>query len=401
MAVIADQAPFPPRNGVTIPVAGYIDIIRRDYEVDLIILADAKEKLDALQLAACRAKCDSVLIIRRRRQPRIRTAMLEFFGIAPAFAQYEYDDNITAVGDLPLPDVIIASPIGCLAAVEQRYGKGIPVIAAISDTYTSLLRHQASIEWRDKRLLRSLWNLLRARNMRRLEGRVLEGASAVIVQTDRDMSWVRTLRPSSIHAKTIVLSNGVSQNLIATMHERIRPRRILFITSEFTPHYARTMRSILAKVWPSIKRRIGDAEFHIIGRDINRYSDISQIIHADPQIIYRRYVPDLVDVYATIRVAVVKIDKCYGFMNKVAEALAQGIPVVGDPAAFNGLEDALRVGAGFAAEDDAEMTERIVNLLANDELWWLASHSATNYAKENLSWSNKRSTLISLIERIR
>jgi glycosyltransferase involved in cell wall biosynthesis len=325
---------------------------------------------------------------------------LELFGVAPAFAQYEYDDSISVAGDLPLPDVIIASPIGCLAFVERQYGKGIPVIAAISDTYTSLLRHQASIEWREKRVLRFLWNLLRARNMRRLEGQMLEQASAVIVQTERDRSWVRTLRPPSIHAKTIVLSNGVSRNLIATTHERIRPRRILFITSEFTPHYARTIRSILATVWPSVKQHIADAEFHIIGRDIDRYPDLREIIDADPQIVYRSYVPDLVDVYATIRVAVVKIDKCYGYMNKVAEALAQGIPVVGDPAAFNGLEDALRVGAGFAAERDAEMTERVVNLLTDDEHWCLASDLAKNYAKTNLSWDKKRSTLISLIERI-
>jgi glycosyltransferase involved in cell wall biosynthesis len=131
----------------------------------------------------------------------------------------------------------------------------------------------------------------------------------------------------------------------------------------------------------------------MVGRGLTDYEDLSHRLENDRSLEYVPYVEDLATIYARTRVVVAKIDKSYGFINKVAEALVLGIPVVGDRSAFNGLEAAITAGAGFVADNADDMAARIVELLSDDQAWIAAARAAQDGIGPKLRWEARRAPL--------
>ncbi len=115
------------------------------------------------------------------------------------------------------------------------------------------------------------------------------------------------------------------------------------------------------EIFPLLRARVPAAEFWIVGA--RPTADVRQLAQL-PQVHVTGSVDDIRPYLAHAKAAVAPLRIARGVQNKVLEAMAMGKPVVGTPAAFEGLELAGRYQA-LTAEVPAAFAERCVELLAN------------------------------------
>jgi sugar transferase (PEP-CTERM/EpsH1 system associated) len=122
---------------------------------------------------------------------------------------------------------------------------------------------------------------------------------------------------------------------------------------------ADAVRWFAMEIFPAIRARIPAAEFWIVGtRPLPVVRELARL----PQVRVTGAVDDIRPYLAHSRLAVAPLRIARGVQNKVLEAMAMGRPVVGTPAAFEGLELEDRYRA-LTAEAPADFAARCVEIL--------------------------------------
>lgn len=395
--VCCDDAPFPPRNGVTVPAAAYIRLLQPEHQVDCVALIDGRAEMPTENLDATALEVGHCFPIRRWRSSTVRRVLGEMLFAIPSFHSVSYEAIHGPAPAFEDYDAVIATPIGALGYVLKNAVPGQRIIGAISDTYTSVLSNAGRLPRRHQRM--AGW--LRRRRMAKIERRLLSKCSAVIVQTAKDISWLREIGGDALVQRSYAISNGVAPELLSANVSRDIPRRVvLFASSSFADAlYSSNLRWFLQNVWPELSRAVPDAVLRIAGRGLDTKPDLFHIAQNAPQVEVQGFVEDLAGLYQGVRVLVAPIYKTYGFINKVAEALALGIPVVGDASAFNGLEPSVTAGASSVANSADSFRTQVKDLLLDDRRWLEASAAGQRFADQHLRWESRKMALMEAVTR--
>jgi glycosyltransferase involved in cell wall biosynthesis len=127
------------------------------------------------------------------------------------------------------------------------------------------------------------------------------------------------------------------------------------------------------RIAPLLRRLRPGLVLHVVGADPP--AEVVGLAAAD--LVVHGWVRDLPRVLAQVRVSVAPLRYGAGFKGKVATSLAQGVPVVGTPIAFEGtgLED----GDGVAvARQPADFARALVRVHDDAELWEVLSRRAVD-----------------------
>lgn len=389
--VCCDEPPFPPRNGVTIPCAAYIRLLRAaGHTVDCLVLADVSADAGHEKyLEHTAGEVDSLRVLPRRRSHALARLLGEMVLGRPSFHAWQYPEGMRLPGrSLAEYDVLLATPISALDYPLQQVRSGQRLVAGISDSYTSVLANDL-LKRKDSGL-GLFMRRLRVWRMAGIESRLLARCDAVIVQTARDHEWIRRIGGEPLALRTLPIANGVPDDLLAAPLPETAPPPVMVFVANFTdPLYRRNLAWFYAEVWPVIRRDVPDARLRIAGKGLEVDVALSAMLANDGQVDVLGFVPELLDVYRHARVVLAPIFKSYGYINKVAEAYAAGLPVVGDHSAFNGLLDSLERGCGMAAGTADEFSRALLSYLQNDLIWRQASRAARAYGLSELAWSSR------------
>lgn len=148
-----------------------------------------------------------------------------------------------------------------------------------------------------------------------------------------------------------VVPNGVAMpSNIPVRRPAKQPPRLLFIGGlDWYPN-ADAVHFLLDSIWPIIKARIPDVQIDIIGK--NPSARMRDHASRDPNIRVHGFVDDISRYYAEATVYVCPIRDGGGTKLKVIDALAHRVPLVGWPAACEGLS--LRHGTDALIADTPE-----------------------------------------------
>lgn len=386
--LICDELPFPPRNGVTIPTSSYICMLRQSgHEVDCLALLEREAEDEFLRITV--GEVDRLFVAGRKKQGAFSRLVREMIMGIPSFHSWEYETDISELGLGKGYDVIIASPISVLDVALKAGQSGGRVVAGISDCYASVL--SAAKDAARGHPLRWLVGAIRGKRMAGIEAALLRKCDAIIVQTERDVAWLRQIGGAELEARAFAISNGVSRELVDPKPEAGLPGPVLLFVANFTDVlYRRNLEWFYSSVWPLVRSGRRDARLRVVGKGVELSADLYRRLRDDPSVDLTGFVKSLCEVYSGGRVSVAPVFKSYGFINKVAEALMVGIPVVGDPSAFNGMKGALDVGGGLSAGSAQEFADACVRLLNDDNRWLASSRQARQFAVAELSWEAKR-----------
>jgi glycosyltransferase involved in cell wall biosynthesis len=137
-------------------------------------------------------------------------------------------------------------------------------------------------------------------------------------------------------------------------------------------------------VFPLIRNALPDAEFHIVGRNPAR---AVRELARQPGVIVAGAVPDVRPFLMQAAIAVAPFRIARGIQNKVLEALAMGLPVVGTCQAFQGIKATTENGICVANEPE-KFAKAAVALLKEKELRRTCSVLGRQYTEEYHRWED-------------
>jgi glycosyltransferase involved in cell wall biosynthesis len=374
-ALVVDEFPLPPRNGVTIPTSQFLAwMIQRGYAIDLFVLSGELTVPADMQL-------DSVRIIhipRRATRSRKRLTGEIFSGLA-SFANWIYDpppvDHSAKEYDL-----VLCSPISALDFPLHHGLRTRHLSAAINDVYTAVLK-----TYPFGSLAARLANRLRAWRMGTTEAGMLMQCHSVLVQTPADKNWIHRIGGQELAARCHAIHNAANEDLISALPlAKAPPPRVLFIADLSNALYQKNL-DWLYDCWQQAAKSVPQARLRIVGRGLEANLALYARLKADPSVELPGFVKNLLDAYLDVRVVAAPIFKSYGFMNKVAEAAAMGLPVVGDLSAFNGMSKLLEMGGSLAADNKPDFSAALTKLLQDDTFWQGQAQNAKTFAQQELT----------------
>ncbi|MBN2171935.1 MAG: glycosyltransferase [Candidatus Krumholzibacteriota bacterium] len=256
-------------------------------------------------------------------------------------------------------------------------GAGLPGVLTAGDAF-SLVHASFAAETGPPR---SLYHRLVARRFRRYERRVYPRYDAVAFFSERDREAAGL--PDGV--RQLVLPNGVDA-------EAFRPRRRLANATpvlvfhgnlDYAPNLD-AVRFLILEVGPALAASLGKTGFRlrIIGR--GAASRLSGLICGCPWLELTGYVDDLPAALASTDLYLAPVFSGAGIKNKVLEALATGLPVVGTAEAFAAL--GLADGVHAAVARRADFVERTLALLANPPLRERLGTAARDLVRGRFSW---------------
>lgn len=392
---VTSELPYPPRNGVTIPVFYSMRELSYFHDVFLLVVHDSPLEKDAINQNARFVK--GISFVRRSKKKILIVLLREILMVAPSFQSWDYHWAQSQDASLRNFDVIWGSPINVadvpkILSMEQKHNETSPMlITTISDSYTSVLRN-ARIEGRIIDRLLAIISRLRSYHIGILEAKILKDYSYIFVQTKKDKSWIDKISKMAFSDRVVVLPNGVKPELLETPINRDRylvSTELLYIGSLVDLHYRNRLKWFISDVWPGIADKCSNASFKIVGRGASRDIDLIEKIRRDSRISYDDYVDDIVSVYKGASVLVAPIYKNHGLINKVVEGMAAGSVVVGDESAFNGINDFINGIHGVIADDADTMIASIVGILTDPETTHQIAQNARKLIDANFHWRSR------------
>ncbi|MGH2698644.1 MAG: glycosyltransferase [Actinomycetota bacterium] len=201
-----------------------------------------------------------------------------------------------------------------------------PKVLDANDSMTLYLRQMLRFGSPSTRLL-SAFELIKTPPH---EARMAAGYAACLVTSEAD---AQTLRSLNGNQEVEVIPNGVDDRFFAAEH-RDAPDSVLFVgTMNYAPNVDAAV-WFARRVWPQIRSARPQTTFRIIGhKPVLNVRRLARI----PGVEVTGSVPSVIPALESATVLVAPLRVGGGFSNKIAEALAAGVPTVATPVARAGI----------------------------------------------------------------
>lgn len=383
---VVDEFPFPPRNGVTIPIAAFIDLLAsKGYRVDILVLNISE--YNALINNQAKGPVTSIAEIRLKRSGRLAGLVLELVGRRALFEAWSLVGVLTGDKLLTHYDLVWASPIRAYALwLNIKSVLNISshkIMAAINDSYALTLMELAK---RKRNPLEKWLYNSRAIAMKGIEIELLKQADFIAVQSRREVNYFQKEFLSGESPAVIELKNGVAPQLF---EDRADCQCDILFVGSIDAFYRPSLDWFIREVYSKI-----DAprpRFTIIGSGATAEDEKK---FAEYSITYIPFVENIYEYYLKSKILIAPIFKGFGTINKVIEAMAAGCVVVGDPTAFNGIENFVANRDGLVANTPEEFLNAISNVLADPFLASEIEKNARTLMRNEFSWTSRLNSVM-------
>ena len=256
-------------------------------------------------------------------------------------------------------------------------------VASINDSYTLMLENALQAGYfRGFEYIYRKWQYHQARNYERT---VYEKFHQVHVMSEIDKGYLVRLNSA---LKVSVIPNGAEDSLFDLTTSTRSKSDIIFVATLSGTHL-KGLQRFLTHAWPMIRELHPQIVLHVVGKIGEDARKLMEQFSHCPEIRFTGYVRDLSDVYRMCGIAIAPIDQNCGIVNKVIEAMAAGLVVVGFANTFAGIPQG-KAGIHFIqAADYKGMGLEIVKLLSNESRCNEIKMAAHELAKSYYSWSSR------------
>lgn len=375
---VAPRVPYPPTKGDKIRAFHQIRELAKQHAVHLICGIDPKD--DGAGLEALRRYCTSIEAVSTTRMAiRLRVAGALFRGRP----QWAFSHREKGLGERVWQklraekfDAILGSSVAvaeCLRGVND-----VPKALDFVDTVSELWR--AAAEYR--RFPASSFYRVEARRLARYEQEIARSFDCSIFVSEAE---ARLFRRRGFDLPVSVVGNGVDLEYFSPSGESSRrgesPTVVFTGTMDYFPN-ADAVRHFCRSIFPTVRAAVPGVHFYVVGRDPTRPV---RALARERQVTVTAAVADVRVYLAHATVAVAPFRVARGVQNKVLEAMAMGVPVVGTSQAFEGLE--LIDGDGARRADDPHLFSEELAALLTDASWRRrCSRQARRYVEQYHRW---------------
>jgi hypothetical protein len=402
--VVTESLPFPPRNGVELPVAKFIEAFGDAFECDLLVTSSATGEAGFhARLAAVPESVREVFWLLSENRSAIRQIVEELTAYRPAYYRTGFDRRATTetLGGR-VYDWLWVSPVGCMGFVEcvRRWGllREARVGIGLNDVTTSLYLATARevltgrIGFAPRRAMR----LLRLPWVYHFERTLLSESDLVHVQNDLEKRRAASVLGGRVNQVQVVAAqNGRDERMSSVVPAGPGSHDMLYMTA-LQGGRANESRWFLDKVWPQIRDRDLKAVLHLAGTPPAPDSDF--YARDLERVVVHGFVDDLLPLYSSARIAVLPMSFCTGLINRLLDALTAGLPLVATPQPLQTVEGLVPGVHALSASSPDEFAEAVVRLLSDSELWDKLRRASRQLALEQPTWEESAAKVLSVIK---
>jgi sugar transferase (PEP-CTERM/EpsH1 system associated) len=376
---LCHRIPYPPNKGDKIRSYHQIKFLSQHHSIYLACLIDDPD--DWQYVDPLRSICCIVEAVERKRFQKWWRIGKALIGGQPlslgAFFAPELQKKIQVILEQESIDriVIFSSPM----AEYVKHISSIPKIIDFVDMDSEKWRAYAQIK---SFPLSSLYNIEAAR-LGQYELDVAKICEESLVISQEETHVIRE-RSNQMVVPT-VLPNGVDYEYFSPPSnvERTSPIIVFTAAMDYFPNVDGAL-FFCREILPRIHQVIPQVQFLIVGR--NPGSALRRIAERMPQVQVTGTVPDVRPYLSAAMVAVAPLRIARGVQNKILEAMAMELPVVGTTPAFQGLRVASEHGM-HVADDPGEFADAVVKFLGNPESARACGVSARQFVTSHHDWS--------------
>jgi sugar transferase (PEP-CTERM/EpsH1 system associated) len=377
---LCHRIPYPPDKGDKIRSYHQIQSLSRRHSIYLACLIDDPD--DWQYVDPLRSMCRKVEVVERKGFQewwRIGKASL---GGQPlslgAFYVPALQEKVNVLLEQESIDriVIFSSPM----AEYVRHVSAIPRIIDFVDMDSEKWRAYAQM----KPFPLSLLYRIEADRLGQYELEMATTCQKSLVISQEETHVLRERSNQMIEPK--VIQNGVDYEYFSPSFDVQRTKPIIVFTAamDYFPNVDGAL-FFCQEILPRIHQVIPQAQFLIVGR--SPVAALRRIADRMPQVQVTGTVPDVRPYLSEAMVAVAPLRIARGVQNKILEAMAMELPVVGTTQAFQGLTVASDHGM-YVADDPGAFADAVIKLLGNPERARACGFSARQFVVSNYDWAD-------------
>lgn len=385
---LCHRLPYPPNKGEKIRALQQLRYLTSRHTIHLACFVDTYE--DFQYVKELEQYCASVEVVHRSSwQANIRACGALFTSRPLSVASFysaTLAGKITArLRSEPIDRILIFSSA---MAVYVQHITGIPKVMDFVDADSEKWRLFADYHsWPMAWLYR-----LEARRLSRYEVAVARSVEQSVFVNDREASLVQGRVPER---PITVVPNGVDLEYFtpaAPADTPLTPCLVFTGVMDYFPNID-AVEYFCREVFPLVRQALPETTFYIVGR--NPIKQVKQLAQ-QPNVIVTGAVPDVRPYLAQAQVAVAPLRIARGVQNKILEAMAMGVPVVGTSAALEGTWATTGDGVRLA-DAPGDFARALLALLTNRALQRQCAIQARRYVEEHHQWDRYNARLDALL----
>jgi sugar transferase (PEP-CTERM/EpsH1 system associated) len=387
--MLAHKLPYPPRTGDKVRAYHVARHLARDHQLTLACLVDEPDADGSL--TALRQQIPDVehATITRRRK-RLQALLCLARGGSATMAYFDSPALRLRV-DARLHedrfDLIYASSSSMAQYVTRP--RRIPFLMDFLDVDSDKW-----LQYGARRAFPGSWIYrLEGQRLHQHELAIARQADRCIVTTRQEEALLHSFAP---WAPTSVVPNGVDLDYFRPAAAPTTAPRIVFTGAmDYFPNVDAVV-SFSRHILPRIREEVPDAQFSIVGKTP---ASAVRRLAATPGVRVSGTVPDVRPFLQQAAVAVAPLRIARGVQNKVLEAMAMGLPVVGTRKSHEGIE--ARPGRDLLVEDDpGKFADLVVHLLRDAGLRAAVGRAARQFVEAHHSWTASMARLDRLLAEV-
>lgn len=349
---LSQRVPYPPNRGDKITTWRLIERMRRSHDVRCVAFAhDDEDRRAALELGRLGVPTIGVALDMRRAKlaalPLLLTSKAMTLGVFGSRELQGHVDRLAAESDVAYA---YSSSMGAFLEPHTRLRRVMHFAELDSDKwrqYAARSRFPAS--WVYAREQRTLLEF---------ERRIAHAFDENVLCTALEQQVFEREIPG---AHSLVLRNGVDLAYYRPQPERAEAGHLVFVgVMDYLPNVD-GCEHFVREILPLVRAKFPDARFSIVG---SKPTPRVQALASTPGVTVTGFVQDTREWLSRAAISVAPLRIARGIQNKVLEALAMGLPVVGTTSATQGVEGV--AGRDFVLANSArEQADAICDLLAN------------------------------------
>jgi polysaccharide biosynthesis protein PslH len=385
---LCHRIPYPPNKGEKIRAFHELKAMAKSCEVDLFTLAD--RKADLRYKSHLEEFCRTVTVAKVSGPIAGLRAISSVVRDLPLTLPYFYSSDLAREVRQALSRrsydrlFIYSSSMAQYVDTQDEIPVVIDLVDVDSDKWLQYSMRTA--------FPKSMVFQREARCLRRYEQKISEKASCVLVTTERE---ARVLRQITSKANVHVVPNGVDANYFTpqTIRPQLAHPTLIFTGSmDYFPNVD-GVQFFAHRILPSIRKVLPNAQFLIVGSCPNQ--TVRRLAKL-PGVEVTGSVPDVRPYLVRSHVFVAPLHIASGTQNKILEAMAMGLPVIGTPRAIQGLPATLREPVQVA-ESTQTWVAKTLAVLRDPALAQLLGTAGRQKVVDECSWDKHLAALMDLI----